>query len=323
MADMYGKKDRGKSLAIVTLLPYLGPALGPLLGGAVSEKLHWSWIFWIMSIVDFVILLLGLLIIRETYTPVLLRRKARREGTSITRHNTGESKASRMKKDLLRPIHILTHRPIIWPIALETTLCFSVFCIMLSSYATLWIDKYNSSKLISSLHYIAIALGSTIAGQIGGHALDWTYRFMSKRNGGQGTPEHRIPYLIPGLILMPVGLVWYGWSAEHMLHWIMVDIGTVIFTLGSFVGAQAVIAYQLDEFGKYGASALAASRVVSYVLAFVFPIFAPEMYETLGYGWGNSTLALATIVFGFPACWALWSCGERIRAIGREAGTGK
>lgn len=322
MADMYGKKDRGKSLAIVTLLPYLGPALGPLLGGAVGEKLHWSWIFWIMSIVDAVILLLGLLIIRETYTPVLLRRKAKKEGSSIPRHKAGKTKFSRMTTDLLRPIHILTHRPIIWLVALEATLSFSVYCIMLSSYATLWIDKYDQSNLISSLHYIAIALGTTLAGQIGSRVLDRTYRYMSKRNGGRGTPEHRIPYLVPGMVLMPVGLFWYGWSAEHTLHWVMVDIGAVVFTLGSFVGAQAVTAYQLDEFAEFSASASAASRVVSYVLAFVFPIFAPEMYETLGYGWGNSVLALATIVLGFPVCWVLWVWGARIRAIGREAGTG-
>lgn len=323
MADMYGKKERGKSLAIVTLLPYLGPALGPIVGGVVSELVHWSWIFWIMSIVDAVILLLGLIIIRETYTPVLLRRKAAKEGTTVPREKAGQSKLARIKTDLLRPLHILTHRPIIWLIALEATLTFSVYCIMLSSYATLWIDKYNQSKLISSLHYIAIALGTTLAGQIGSHVLDRTYRIMSTRNGGKGTPEHRIPYLVPGMVLMPVGLLWYGWSAEHTLHWFMVDIGTVVFTLGSFVGAQAVTAYQLDEFAEYSASANAASRVVSYVLAFVFPIFAPEMYETLGYGWGNSTLALAAIVLGLPACWVLWVWGARLRAIGRDGGIGE
>lgn len=320
MADLYGKKDRGKSLAIVTLLPYLGPALGPLVGGVVGELIHWSWIFWIMSIVDAIVLLLGLLVIQETYTPVLLRRKARKQGTAIP-HKSGETKLSRMKTDLLRPLHILVHRPVIWLISLEGTLSFGVYCIMLSSYATLWIDKYHQSKLISSVHYISIALGSTLAGQIGSRVLDRMYRAMSARNGGKGVPEYRIPYLVPGIVLMPVGLFWYGWSAEHELHWIMVDIGAVVFTLGSFVGAQAVMAYQLDEFAEYSASANAASRVVSYILAFVFPIFAPSMYAKLGYGWGNSTLAMATIVLGLPACWVLWLWGAKIRALGRDART--
>jgi hypothetical protein len=315
MADMYGAADRGKSLAIVTLLPYLGPALGPLVGGVVTQYIHWSWIFWIMSIVDTAGLLLGLIVIRETYAPVLLRRKAAREGTSLP------PKKSHIRASLLRPMHILVHRPIIWFISLVGTLAFGVYCLMLSSYATLWIDKYHQTELVSSLHYISIALGSTIAGQVGSRVLDQIYRKFSRRNDDQGIPEYRIPYLFPGMLLMPVGLFWYGWSAERRLTWIMVDIGTVIFTLGSFVASQAIMAYQLDEFAEFSASANAASRVVSYVLAFIFPIFAPAMYGKLGYGWGNSVLAFAVIVLGMPVCWVLWSYGARLRSLGRVSST--
>jgi MFS family permease len=314
MADIYGKQDRGKSLAIVTLLPYLGPALGPLVGGLVTQLVHWSWIFWVMSIVDAVVLLLGLAIIRETYTPVLLRRKAAQEG----RTHTHVTKRSHMKTDLLRPLHILIHRPIVWLISLVSTLSFGVYCLMLASYATLWIDKYHQTQLISSVHYISIALGSTLAGQVGSRVLDHIYRRLSRRNNNDGIPEYRIPYLVPGMLLMPVGLFWYGWSAERQLTWIMVDVGTIIFTLGSFGAAQAIIAYQLDEFGEFSASANAASRVVSYVLAFVFPIFAPIMYEKLGYGWGNSILAFVLIILGLPVCWLLWAWGARLRALGRR-----
>jgi hypothetical protein len=120
------------------------------------------------------------------------------------------------------------------------------------------------------------------------------------------------------MILMPVGLFWYGWSAERELVWAMVDAGTVIFTLGSFVASQAIMAYQLDEFGEFSASANAASRVVAYVLAFVFPIFAPVMYEKLGYGWGNSILAFGLILLGTPVCWILWVWGARLRALGHR-----
>jgi MFS family permease len=319
MADMYGKADRGKSLAVVTLLPYLGPALGPIMGGLVTQLVHWSWIFWIMSIVNAVALLLGLLIIRETYTPELLRRKAAREGTGLP-HRSKKAKRSHLWTSLLRPLHILVHRPIIWLISLVGSLAFGVYCLMLSSYATLWINKYHKTKLVSSLHYISVALGSTIAGQIGSRVLDRVYRVLSKRNNSTGVPEYRIPYLIPGMLIMLVGLFWYGWSAECRLPWIVVDVGTVIFTLGSFVASQAIMAYQLDEFAEFSASANAASRVVSYMLAFTSPIFAPTMYGKMGYGWGNSVLGFVVIALGMPTCWVLWKYGARIRALGRLTG---
>ena len=76
MTDMFHEKDRGKSLAIASLFPYLGPALGPILGGLVSQLVEWPWLFYIVSIVEAVVLVLGILVLRETYTPVLLRRKA-------------------------------------------------------------------------------------------------------------------------------------------------------------------------------------------------------------------------------------------------------
>jgi hypothetical protein len=193
-----------------------------------------------------------------------------------------------------------------------------VYTLMLATYATLWIDEYGQSELISSLHYISIAIGSTACGQIGGRIMDRIYRTLSKEAGGEGLPEFRIPYMLPGMIIMPAGLCWYGWSAERKLHWMMVDIGVVIFTLGSYVVAQATGAYQIGEFGQYAASAGAASRSVSYLLAFVFPICAPQLYNTLGYGLGNSTLASVSLGLGLPTCAVLWIWGVRIRAVGRK-----
>lgn len=321
MADMYGEKDRGKSLAMVTLLPYLGPALGPIVGGLVTQFIHWSWVFWIMSMFNAVVLLSGIVFICESYTPVILRRKTIVAASPLA----GPEERREMPPittELMRPLRLLVHRPIIWITALTGTISFSVYTLMLSTYATLWIEKYEQSAFISSLHYISIALGSTMCGQIGGHIMDRIYRTLRDRAGGKGIPEFRIPYMLPGMIIMPAGLLWYGWSAKRRLHWVMVDAGVIIFTLGSYVVSQATSAYQIGEFGKYAASAGAASRSVSFILAFIFPIFAPAMYESLGYGWGNSTLAFIAIGLGLPICVVLWFWGTRIRAVGRDSPTG-
>lgn len=319
MTDMYGKSERGRSLAIVTLLPYLGPALGPIIGGLITQFIHWSWIFWIMSLFDTAILLLGLIFIRESYTPVILRRKAAVEGDLSLAVQSIKSLRTRLGPHLMRPLRILVHRPVIWPISLIGTISFGAYSLMLSTYATLWVDKYGQTELISSLHYISIALGSTIAGQIGARVMDWLYNRLSRQSGGHGgTPEFRLPYVLPGMLLMPVGLILYGWAAECTLPWAVVDIGAIVFTLGSFVSSKGYMAYQLDEFGDYGASAGAASRMLSYSLAFVLPIFAPDLYETFGYGWGNSTLAFITLVLGVPVVAALWLWGEKLRAVGRD-----
>jgi hypothetical protein len=45
-------------------------------------------------------------------------------------------------------------------------------------------------------------------------------------------PEHRLPPMIIGAFCVPVGLLWYGWSAEHQIAWIMPILGMAVFGLG-------------------------------------------------------------------------------------------
>ncbi|KAI8635403.1 major facilitator superfamily domain-containing protein [Xylariaceae sp. FL1651] len=384
MTDVFREKDRGKSLAIAGLLPYLGPALGPIIGGSVSQLINWPWLFYITSILDAVALLIGILVLRESYTPVLLRRKAARLGqseqqqaadgtpisppppppptTSMAQRAFWRDFFSQLGTSMLRPFQILVYRPVMHVVTLNLGLAFGIYTLTLSTFAQLWIGRYAQSPLSSSLHYIAISIGITLATQVGGRAMDWTYRRLRERDGGgarggrrrttrsvstttaaaaaaaaaagtagtntpvvassgklpPGKPEYRAPYMVPGVLLMPAGLFWYGWSAQYHYHWAVVDVGAAVFTMGSFTYSQALLAYTLDEFKEYGASANAALRVLSQVLGFAFPIFAPKLYDNLGYGWGNSLLAFIFIVLAFPIPLCLWVWGEKLRAIGRQ-----
>ncbi|KAI1109615.1 major facilitator superfamily domain-containing protein [Nemania sp. NC0429] len=344
MTDIFHEKDRGKSLAIAGLLPYLGPALGPIIGGLVSQLLDWPWLFWIISIINTVVLAIGFFILRETYTPVLLRRKAEadimKQGNQETSTATVTSKSPigtlrqafwhglvpRLGVSMLRPFRLLLYQPVMQIAAINIGLAFGAYTLTLSTFAQLWIQRYGQSKLTSSLHYISLTIGTTIATQVCGRGMDWIYQRLRERDGAArstgklplGKPEYRVPYMIPGMLLMPAGMFWYGWSAQYQYHWIVVDIGTAVFTMGSVIYSQAFSAYILDESKEYGASATAAVRVLSQILGFVFPIFAPNLYDTLYYGWGNSLLAFIFIVLAFPVPFCLWLWGEKLRVVGHR-----
>ncbi|KAK3331192.1 major facilitator superfamily domain-containing protein [Apodospora peruviana] len=342
MADMYGEEDRGKSLAVASLLPYLGPALGPILGGVITQFLNWRWVFWIMSILNVVLTLLGLVFIRESYTPALLRRKAAKEAAAavgISRasicdsstssrmsvpevSNSPESFWQRFSTHLLRPIKLFLHRPIIHLLSFALAVNFGVYSFLLSTFATLFLGPhYNQSKSQASLHYITLSVGATAATQIGARVMDIIYARLAKHySSEEARPEFRVPYMVPGVILAAVGAFWYGWAAEYKVHWAVVDVGAAVFTMGNFVAAQAITAYQLDEFGDYAASAGAACRMPMYTAGFAFPIFAPKLYDALGYGWGNSVIGLLWIVLGWPIPVVMWVWGRKLRAM-RFGGT--
>ncbi|CCD45263.1 similar to MFS mdr transporter, partial sequence [Botrytis cinerea T4] len=140
--------------------------------------------------------------------------------------------------------------------------------------------------------------------------MDWLYRRLSNKNNNHGRPEFRVPYSMDGAILMPIEISWHGWVAEVTGPWVLVDIGASVFTLGNMVFNQGILAHQLDEFGKYGVSENAASRVGSNIMGFILPISGPQLYDNLGFIW---------IVSGDPVCFVLYCWGERIRLIGKEA----
>ncbi|UKZ82487.1 hypothetical protein TrVFT333_010276 [Trichoderma virens FT-333] len=322
MADMYGKRDRGKAASIAALLPSLGPALGPIVGGIVTQLIEWPWIFRIMSIVTSVITLVGIFYIKESYTPALLRRKARggpwKPQEALTKDFWSEF-SKRLGLGIWRPVRLLLTRPIIQLIAFVLALSFAIYTLLLGTYATMFIDRYGQTPSISALHYLAIAVAMTFAAQVGGRLMDLLYKRLSdRRNKGQGKPEFRVPYLVSGVVFLPIGLVMYGWAAERRVAWPVVDVGAVIFALGSVIVPQTLTAYQLDEFVEHGASASAATRVLAYVLGFAFPTFAPKLYNKFGYGWGNSMMALVWVVFCFPVPVILWLWGEKIRRWGRR-----
>ncbi|PYH85262.1 MFS general substrate transporter [Aspergillus uvarum CBS 121591] len=335
LADMYQPEYRGRSLALATFIPYLGPALGPIIGGVISQHLPWGWLFWVLSMFDAAIVLIGICFLPECYTPSLLRKKAalhrhlqdavnaplssfsKRPLTPLLDKAFYQNLSTRLGAHLIRPLKLLVSRPAIQVIALIMALNFAIYCLLLSTYATLWIERYGESATVSSLNYIAIAVGTITASQLGGHLMDRIYQALKARRHHDATPspEFRVPFLTPGVFLIPVGIFLYGWSAEKRLPWVVVDVGTSIFVTGSFIVSQGMLAYLLDEFTTHAASANAAARMLSNILGFAFPIFAPDLYAALGYGWGNSLLGFIFVAVGWPVPVILWVYGSRLRAI--------
>jgi MFS family permease len=47
LTDMVTLRERGKYMSVISLQWAVGSVIGPVIGGAFSEKLTWRWIFWL------------------------------------------------------------------------------------------------------------------------------------------------------------------------------------------------------------------------------------------------------------------------------------
>ncbi|OJT04646.1 hypothetical protein TRAPUB_4658 [Trametes pubescens] len=193
------------------------------------------------------------------------------------------------------------------------------FTVFLTTIPSIFEGVYQEPVGTAGLHYLALGLGSVAAAQFSGRLIDMSYKRLCAHYNGVGKPEYRLPALVPGSILLPVGLFITGWTARADVHWIAPDIGIALVGGGTIFIFQGILTYVLDAFALHAASALAALAFFRSIAGFCFPLFAPAMYNTLGYGKGDTILACVAIAVGVPAPFFFWTYGERIRNASRYA----
>jgi multidrug resistance protein len=320
LSDLFRAEERGRAISIYSLAPLLGPAVGPIAGGFISEKTSWRWVFWATTIADAVIQVSGLFFLQETYAPVLLHRKKLKliketgnENLHTEYDHPDRTVLRTLQISLGRPFKLLGTQIIVQVLALYMAYLYGLMYLVLSTFPTLWSNVYHESIGIGGLNYISLACGFFIGTQVCAPLQDRIYTALKARNDGQGKPEFRVPLMIPGAVLVPVGLFWYGWTADKQTHWILPNIGAAIFAAGVITGFQCIQTYIVDSYTRYAASAIGAATVLRSMAGFGFPLFGPYMYARLGYGWGNSVLGFLAIGLGWPAPILLWLYGEKLR----------
>lgn len=224
-----------------------------------------------------------------------------------------------LKIALKRPFILLGTQPIVIVLACYMAYLYGLMYLMLSTFPILWTERYHQSVGIGSLNFISMGVGFFLGTQITAPINDRLYRRLKKRNNGVGRPEFRVPLMVPGSLLVPIGLFMYGWSAQARTHWIVPNIGAAIFCAGVIISFQCIQTYLVDSYTRFAASAIAAATVLRSSAGFGFPLFAPAMYASLDFGWGNSVLAFIGIALGVPAPLMLWKYGEKLRSMSKFA----
>jgi hypothetical protein len=281
--------------------------------------------FWATSIFQAVMIIVSFGSFWETYAPLILKRKAeklRRETgnlryeTELERRHPERNKHFMLKlgRNLIRPVRLLLFHPIIQVVSIIEAFYYGILYIVLASFAEIWTEQYHQSVEISGLHYLACAVGEITGVLLGGRLMDFMFNYMQKRVGAsEHTPELRIPLTFVGSLVAPIGLFIYGWTAQRHTHWLLVDFGVFLTTFGMQVAGMPLYAYILDTYSEHATSALAAAQFLRSLTAFLFPLFAPFMYEKLGYGWGNSLIGFVAIVIGIPLPIIVWYFGRKLR----------
>lgn len=173
---------------------------------------------------------------RETYAPVLLERKAcqLRKKTGDQRHRSkfdrGGTPAHIFWMAMKRPIKLLLLSPIVFLMALFAAVTYGYLYLMFTTISAIFIKNYGFSQGTSGLAYIGFGVGSIIGLMFSGRVANQIAKSHSAK--GCFTPESRLIPMLVGCWFLPIGLFWYGWSAQAHAHWIVPILGTGAFGMG-------------------------------------------------------------------------------------------
>lgn len=327
IADLMPPEKRGGAMSIWAMGPLLGPVVGPVCGGFLAEAKSWRWIFYVIAMCTALFAISAFFILRETYVPVLLERKAARLRKAANNPNlrskldNGLTPRQLFLRAIVRPTKMLFLSPICGLMSLYMAIVYGFLYLLFTTFTFVFEDNYNFSPSIVGLVYIGVGVGNFMGLAVLGATSDRLAKALAlkdqKRDGGTGgdgkiKPEYRLPPLIYAGPLIPIGLIIYGWTAQYHMQWAVPIFGTLLVGIGLIACFMSINTYLVDTFHIYAASALAANTVLRSILGGVFPLFGLQMYAGLGLGWGNSLLAFVALAM-CPIPWVFYNYGERIR----------
>ncbi|KID65133.1 Major facilitator superfamily domain, general substrate transporter, partial [Metarhizium hybridum] len=293
---------RGTAMSLYMSATNVGPLMGPLISG-FSSQISWRWPFLLAVFIALPGLPLVLLM-PETFAPVLYRRAVRRDKREGWVASTADvdlnDRVLDPRKVFVRPAKLISTEPILLFTALYIALAYAIMYLTFQAYPIIYQDHYGLSPGVAGLAYLPILVGVFIAFLLG-LAYTW-WHDKACAAGKQWTQREvyrRLPIACFASPWLVISSFWVGWTAwPGSIAPIVPMIGGLFFGLGSQLLYIAMINYITDIYRDRSASAHAAASVTRSIGAVLLPLAARPMYRDLGIHWAPSLLGFFSLFMG-------------------------
>jgi MFS family permease len=306
VGDIFVSEERGSALSLIYLAPLIGGAIGPLIGSAVAQTYGWRTVVWATVVLSAGCEVLFLTCFRETYKVAILRARARRLArgaassgrTFKTAFDDAEDAAAegstdwrKLRDAVLRPAIVLFGSGVLTAMSLFSSVVFTFFYVYSTSFSDILLDIYDLSPVAVGFCFTIFSVGSTLSVLVCNATLDRIYIRLRHTHKGVGKPEFRLPLAIIGALALPLTVAAYGWVAELRLPLLFLLFTVCAMGTALMLAMIPVMAYVVDAFGLFSASAMTGVIVTRCLMGTFLPLTAPPLVDSLGYGWGFTVLA--------------------------------
>lgn len=337
VADVSTKEERGSAMSIVMAGNFMGPAIGPVIGGLLAHYLGWRSIFWFLTVLSSVFFLSLLCFLPETARAIVndgslpaqpwnrpfIRYLTDPNGANLPLSPSENDRPStsdppRIKHEIrfpnpLEPFIVVFNRSSII-ILLVTGIIMAGNMTVLSSITEIYTRQYGLDVLRIGLCYISLGTGSIVASLITGRLLDWNYRNIASRRATyqqQGADESvpvekaRSMIAMPLVMLGSVAVLAFGWVLQYGAFLAVPEVLLLFIGIGqtgSFICTSTLL---VDLHTSQPAAATAANNLVRSIFSAVASAAIDPMLRAMGRGWAFTVVAcilLSTVPFLLLLC---------------------
>ena len=156
---------------------------------------------------------------------------------------------------------------------------------------------YGFTPQQNSAFLFALWIG-TIGGQIYCFFLNDRVPLKISARTGEWHPEYRLYTLIvPGLIVMPIGLGLFGSALQYHLHYMVLALGSALISFAAVSSVPMPMNYLVESFKGNPMEVGVTLNFYRLLLGLIVPLFIVEWQEAVGVGW----------VFGMSAFFSLFA----------------
>lgn len=320
VSDVSTASERGSYMGFVTAGSLLGPSIGPVIGGLLSQYLGWRAIFWFLAIFSGAFLVPFLLFFPETARGVvgdgsLLPQKWNSPFINYLRprkgHEQCESLPSSSKQKLKFPNPFKTLAIVFQKdtsiILFCNAILFAGFYDVSATIPSIFNELYGLDDLQVGLCYIPFGVGASLASILNGRLLDRNYRRIAVKTGfplvknrhtdlrNFPIEKARLQIAFPMLSIGSLCVLAFGWCLNYGVH--LAAPTTILFAMGlTLTGAfNTVSTLLVDLYPTQAAKATAANNIVRCLLGAGATALIDPMLSAMGRGWCFTFIALVML----------------------------
>lgn len=300
-------------MGFFTVAMTTGSHLAPIVGGLLGQYCGWRWIFKFVAIVDATLLVIAFFCLPET----LYIRHATNSPAhlTVTKPTAGNPARPRFNKAIyfnslrlysrfpelkLRPnqfilpaLKMARYPSVTFPALYYGTMYGFASILPAVTVASIFEEFFHWNTLTIGLAYGgSLTIGSILGECVSGWVVDTIVIRERRRLGRDPEPEIRLRAIWAGEVILPAGLLIYGFCLQYRTSWVAPILGMGIACFGLQIITTTTYTYSIDCYRTESGEVAQLFNFIRQEIGMTFAFYAVNLANTIGYQWTFLMFAL-------------------------------